>query len=171
MRLVLIGNSGSGKSTLARWLASQTHAALLDLDTVAWLPEQVAIARPAEQARALVRQHCAANEHWVVEGCYTSLANVALEHQPRLLFLNPGLEHCTANCKARPWEPHKYPSKEAQDEYLQPLLHWVSDYYTRDGDLSYAAHRVCFDSYVGPKEELTQQLPMRGWDSILERAR
>lgn len=150
MRLVLIGNSGSGKSTLARWLASQTHAALLDLDTVAWLPEQVAIARPAEQARALVRQHCAANEHWVVEGCYTSLANVALEHQPRLLFLNPGLEHCTANCKARPWEPHKYPSKEAQDEYLQ---------------------RACFDSYVGPKEELTQQLPMRGWHSILERAR
>ncbi len=75
-----------------------------------------------------------------------------------LIFLNPGLEACLANCRSRPWEPHKYASKQEQDKNLQFLLSWVVDYYTRSGSLSLKAHMLCFQAYAGPKHEL-QSLP------------
>src|SRR5262249_49343741 len=50
MRIAIIGNSGSGKSTLAQWLAERTGASLLDLDTVAWVPGQIAVPRAPEDA-------------------------------------------------------------------------------------------------------------------------
>ena len=157
MRVAVLGNSGSGKSTLARSLAARSQAALLDLDMVAWEPGQIAVARSPEVAKADVRAFCSGHEHWVLEGCYASLVNVALEYSPLLLFLNPGEEQCLMNCRARPWEAHKYASKKEQDERLAFLLSWVSEYYTRSGDMSLSAHRACFDAYSGDKEELRIQ--------------
>jgi len=155
MRAAILGNSGSGKSTLACWLASRAGARQLDLDTIAWEPNQVAVARSADLARADVDAFCAANEHWVIEGCYASLVEVALNHKPLLIFLDPGEAQCLANCRARPWEPHKYSSKSEQDERLAMLLGWVSQYYVRTGDMSLAGHRNFFDRYDGPKRQLT----------------
>jgi adenylate kinase family enzyme len=160
VRIAVLGNSGSGKSTLATWLAVRSGAALLDLDTVAWLPGQIAVERPAAEAQALVRSFCASSEIWVVEGCYTRLTKAALERRPLLLFMNPGLAQCIENCRSRPWEPHKYASKQEQDERLEFLLTWVADYYTRSGDLSLAEHRACFDSYLGPKHEITSRVQL-----------
>lgn len=160
MRIALLGNSGSGKSTLATFLARRSGAALLDLDTVAWEPGKIAVARSPQDAACDVRAFCGGHEHWVVEGCYASLVTVALAFLPRLLFLNPGEEQCLANCRARPWEPHKYSSREEQDRHLSFLLDWVRDYYVRDGDLSLAGHRQCFEQYTGPKAEIREQLPL-----------
>ncbi len=157
-RIAILGNSGSGKSTLARSLAARMRAPLLDLDTVAWEPGQVAAARSSEAAQADVRAFCAAHERWVVEGCYASLIDAALEASPLLIFLNPGEEQCLANCRARPWEAHKFASKQEQDERLDFLLSWVRDYYVREGDMSLAGHRACFDAYSGAKEERTTQI-------------
>jgi adenylate kinase family enzyme len=156
MRIAILGNSGSGKSTLARWLAERTGATLLDLDSVAWEPGQVAAHRSEAAAEADVRAFCAAGSNWVVEGCYANLVRVALDFEPRLLFLNPGEDRCIANCNSRPWEPHKYPSKEEQDERLSFLLSWVAEYYTRGGEMSLSAHTECFRAYRGPKHELTK---------------
>jgi hypothetical protein len=86
-----------------------------------------------------------------VEGCYASLIREALAFRPRLLFLDPGLAQCVEYCRRRPWEPHKYRSKEMQDQYLEPLLSWVAAYYTRDGDVSLAAHEECYRAYDGSK--------------------
>jgi adenylate kinase family enzyme len=160
VRIAVLGNSGSGKSTLARYLAAQSNAALLDLDSVAWIPGQIAVERPAAEAEAQVRSFCAASKDWIVEGCYTRLTKAALEYRPLLLFLNPGLAQCIDNCRSRPWEPHKYVSKQEQDERLEFLLKWVADYYTRSGDLSYAEHRACFDAYAGPKQEIKCRLQL-----------
>lgn len=157
MRCAILGNSGSGKSTLARWLSGQFNAARLDLDTVAWEPNRIAVARLPAAAQADVREFCSRHSDWAIEGCYASLVAVALEYSPLLLFLNPGEEQCLANCRARPWEAHKYASKQEQDERLAFLLSWVSAYYTRDGEMSLTGHRACFDSYSGPKWELTAQ--------------
>ena len=105
----------------------------------------------------------------MLEGCYASLVQAALEFSPFLLFLNPGVGQCLANCRARPWEMHKYSSKDEQDERLAFLLRWVQEYYTRDGDMSLAAHRACFDAYHGPKEELGAQCePEALWAKISE---
>ena len=154
MRIAILGNSGSGKSTLARWLAEQSGAALMDLDTIAWEPNQIAVPRSASDASADVQSFCSVNDGWVIEGCYANLVRAAFRFKPLLLLLNPGKEQCISNCQSRPWEPHKYSSKAQQDERLSFLLAWVSDYYTRDGDMSLSAHVECFRAYTGPKKEL-----------------
>jgi len=155
MRIAIVGNSGSGKSTLAARLAGDTEILVLDLDTVAWEPKKIAVPRAAGEAAADVRTFCNANEHWIVEGCYASLIESALEFEPQLLVLEPGLEQCLSNCRARPWEPHKYASKEEQDEHLAFLLEWVAEYYSRDDDMSLAAHQRVFEGYDGPKQWLS----------------
>jgi adenylate kinase family enzyme len=154
MRVAILGNSGSGKSTLAGTIATASGAPSLDLDTVAWEPGQSAVERTEDHARADVRAFCSSNEAWVVEGCYANLIETALEYTPKLIFMNPGLEACLTNCKIRPWEPHKYASKQEQDSNLKFLLSWVADYYTRNGPLSFSAHKSCFCAYPGPKLEL-----------------
>lgn len=92
---------------------------------------------------------------WVIDGCYGEPIDAAAAHCTELVFLNPGIEICLANSRRRPWEPHKYASKEAQDAMLPALLDWVRGYYVRDDPWSYAQHRRLFDAFAGPKRELT----------------
>lgn len=155
MRISILGNSGSGKSTLARCLASHSGAPVLDLDTVAWVAGQIAVAREPADAENEVRTYCRAHTDWIIEGCYANLIRASFGYHPKLVFLNPGKESCCNHCRARPWEPHKYPSKEEQDQRLAFLLTWVGEYYTRTGDMSLEGHRAVFEEYPGPKIELT----------------
>jgi len=155
VRVAIIGNSGSGKTTLARRIIGDEGTSVLDLDTVAWEPDQIAVARPVEAAVEDVRAFGKAHESWIIEGCYAGLIEVGLEFSPHLLVLEPGLEQCVANCEARPWEPHKYASMEEQDEKLPFLLDWIEAYYSRDGDMSLKAHRTLFENYTGPKQWLS----------------
>lgn len=111
--------------------------------------------RPAVDAQAEVREFCCGQDRWIVEGCYAELIAAALESNPKLLFLNPGLQVCLENCRTRPWEPHKYPSIQEQNANLMSLLSWVAEYYTRTGDLSLRGHIDCFALYLGVKRELT----------------
>lgn len=153
-RVAIIGNAGSGKSTLARRLAAELRAPVLDLDRVAWEPGKPAQPRaPAEAVRA-VREFCAQHESWVIEGCYGDLVQAVLDSAVELVFLNRSVERCIAQCRARPWEPHKWATKEAQDAHLDCLLEWVRGYATRDDPLSLRAHRRIFDAYTGPKREV-----------------
>jgi adenylate kinase family enzyme len=151
VRVAIVGNSGSGKSTLAKRLAEEHGVDALDLDTVAWEPGKIAVPRDPKAALADVESFCSSRPAWVVEGCYADLVAAALKHGPELVFADPGEEECLRRCRARPWEPHKYPSKAEQDAKLEFLLSWVSDYYRREGPLSYAAHRALYDAYAGPK--------------------
>lgn len=155
MRIAIFGNSGSGKSTLARAFASTYGMRALDLDTVAWEPRKIAVPRGEEIALRDVTRFCNSRADWVVEGCYGKLIEATLSHAPLLLFVEPGVQACLANCRSRPWEPHKYASKHEQDVKLEFLLAWVSKYYTRQGELSLGAHQALFDSYRGPKRKLT----------------
>lgn len=154
MRIAIVGNSGSGKSTLARQLAEAYPLAPLDLDTITWEPGRIAVARAADAAALDLAAFTSSHEAWVVEGCYAGLVRQALASSPILLFIDPGVEACLANCRRRPWEPHKYATKAAQDQQLEFLLAWVRDYDTRDGDLSLTAHRALFEAYRGPKLRL-----------------
>lgn len=147
LRVVIVGNSGSGKSTLSKRL-ELPH---LDLDTLAWDPGPKR--RAIEQSRRELEPFIA-EDTWVVEGCYADLAAIALERATHLLFLHPGTEACIANAKERPWEPHKYASKEAQDANLAMLIEWIRDYETRTDELSLHAHRQLYGSYSGNKREL-----------------
>lgn len=155
-RFAIIGNAGSGKSTLAWQLAGEMDLALLDLDIVAWEPDRIAVPRPDAAAAADVHAFCRTYPRWVLEGCYPGLIAEALKYRPHLLLLDPGLDQCLANCRARPWEPHKYRSRAEQDRKLGMLMAWVEGYYHRDGDISLAAHEALFEAYRGPKQRLSR---------------
>ena len=158
MRVAIIGNSGSGKSTLAHELARAQDLAMLDLDTVAWEPDRIAVPRDRQQALAQVRAFGSRTSQWVVEGCYAGLTRAALPHASLLLFLEPGVQACIANCHSRPWEPHKFRSPQEQDRHFALLLDWVRTYYRRDGDASLREHQALFDAFDGPKHKLTGRM-------------
>jgi adenylate kinase family enzyme len=151
MRIVILGNAGSGKSTLAKSIARIQRVPMLDLDTLVWEPDQVAVERPDSVVFPDLAQFCRESDDWVIEGCYGDLVEAVLPNRPLLIFLEPGQDVCVANCRARPWEPHKYRTKQEQDDHLEDLLGWVRSYYDLDGSMSLAGHRRLFEAYAGPK--------------------
>jgi adenylate kinase family enzyme len=154
MKVLIFGNSGSGKSTMAREWAVTHGLAHLDLDSIVWEPGQVAVPRAPEAVAADLQAFLAAHPRWVVEGCYGELIEAAASACTELVFLNPGLAQCLAHNQARPWEPHKYASRAAQDAMLPALQAWVAGYYERDDAWSYRAHRRIFDAFEGVKREV-----------------
>lgn len=153
MKTLIFGNSGSGKSTLALRLAQDHCLAHLDLDAIVWEPGKIAVPRGPEAVAESLQAFISSHMRWVIEGCYGELIEAASIHCTELIFLNPGLGTCLEHNRHRPWEPHKYSSKHAQDEMLGNLQTWVADYYERQDQWSYHAHRRIFDAFTGYKCE------------------
>jgi len=65
------------------------------------------------------------------------------------------IEDCINNAKKRPWEPHKYESKQAQDKNLEMLLNWITDYTKREDTFSRKSHLEFFESFHAKKTKLT----------------
>lgn len=154
MRILVFGNSGSGKSTLAGRVALDLRGFHLDLDTIAWKDDEPGIREDEFVSIQKLDSFMRANEKWVIEGCYSSLLAEAARQASLLIFLNPGIETCLQNCRSRPWEEHKYSSKEEQDRNLEVLMNWVREYETRDDEFSLAEHQRIFDSFDGKKMEI-----------------
>ncbi|HXR98841.1 MAG TPA: hypothetical protein VN709_13450 [Terriglobales bacterium] len=162
-RIVIIGNSGSGKSTLAMRLTRTRGLAHLDLDTLAWEPVMPPLRRPLGDSAREIDAFAVTNPGWVIEGCYADLVTVVLPLCTLLIFLNPGVEACVQNARARPWEPHKYPSKAAQDANLDTLISWVHEYGRRADVFSLAAHRSLYDGFDRDKIEFTSLEEAASW--------
>ncbi len=151
-RVVIFGNSGSGKSTRARSLGLP-H---LDLDTLAWEPGLPPTRRELAASTADIETFVAANPTWVIEGCYADLLDLVVPDATDVIFLDLSVEACVANARARPWEPHKYESREAQDANLDMLVDWIRQYPVRDDTFSRDAHEALFDRAAGRKHHMTQ---------------
>ena len=132
------------------------NRAHLDLDTIAWEEGSAPSRRPLEDSHRELDLFLDANTHWVIEGCYADLINLVLPHSPEIVFLDLPVSACVSNARARPWEPHKYASPEAQDANLAMLIDWISDYDNREDVFSRAAHEAIFDAYSGKKTRLTR---------------
>jgi adenylate kinase family enzyme len=150
--IVVYGNSGSGKTTMARELAA-AGLAHLDLDLIAW--DTPGVRRPLSESVTALEEFVATHPDCVIEGCYADLVEAALPWCSELRFLNPGVEACLRNCRARPWEPEKYASAAEQDERLAYLLEWVAQYGVRDDEYSLRRHREVFAGFGGPRREYT----------------
>ena len=159
-RILIFGNSGSGKSTLAAALAREAALDHLDLDTLAWDRVSPNQRRPLVASVADLDAFIRAHDKWVVEGCYSDLISSAIPHCTKLIFLNPGIESCIQNCRNRPWEPHKYPSPEAQDKNLEMLIGWIREYEAREDEFGLRSHRQLFDGFQGDKMEITGKRPV-----------
>lgn len=122
-RIVIFGNSGSGKSTYAKDQSAILDCSHMDLDTVAWdSGAETPTRRSLEVSRLDILTFINSECSWVVEGCYADLLEIAMVHATEIIFLNPGTEACVENARNRPWEPHKYSSREAQDANLGMLI-------------------------------------------------
>jgi adenylate kinase family enzyme len=154
-RILIYGNSGSGKTTMARATAEALGVPHLDLDGIAWASASPPVRRELAATVALLEEYVGANPAWVIEGCYGDIIAAATKHCTELRFLNPGVEACVAHCLQRPWEPHKFPTREAQDAMLVALLPWVREYETRTDEYGLAYHRAVFDAFQGTKKEYT----------------
>ncbi|WP_333973618.1 AAA family ATPase [Alteromonas mediterranea] len=155
-KILIFGNSGSGKSTLARHLRETRGLAHLDLDTLAWKLTSPPERKPIEESDQEIKAFTASNETWVIEGCYTDLLKLVEAQSTEIVFMNLPIESCIANAKARPWEPHKYDTKQAQDDNLPMLIDWIAQYTKRDDTFSYTAHQQFYESYSGSKRMVTQ---------------
>lgn len=149
--IVIFGNSGSGKSTFANHLSEKHNIAHLDLDTLAWTPSDP----PTRQSLDIVNRdiHAFMDRHtsWVIEGCYSDILEMVIPHANDMYFLNLSIEKCIENAKKRPWEPHKYSSKEQQDANLDMLIDWIKAYPTRTDTFSQTAHQTLFNEFRGTK--------------------
>ena len=156
----MFGNSGAGKSTLAVHLAANHGLSHLDLDTLAWEPHPPPRRRPIRDSAADLEAFMASQDSWVIEGCYSDLLEVTLPHCTRMIFLNPGVDACVANCRSRPWEPHKYETPEEQDANLAMLIAWVKEYETRDDVFSLRSHRQLFEGFGWEKIEHSENVAL-----------
>ena len=155
MRQILIfGNSGSGKSTLARKLSQSDNLSHLDLDSLAWQPTNPPVRKPLEESKAKILEFIETSRGWVIEGCYTDLLEIAEPYSSEAIFMDLPIASCVENAKRRPWEPHKYKSKAAQDDNLDMLIDWIQAYATREDTFSESAHRRLFDNYGGQKRQI-----------------
>lgn len=154
-KTLIFGNSGAGKSTLAKALAKANNLAHLDLDTLAWLPSDPPERKPLQDSAQLIAEFVSRHKRWVIEGCYTDLLECAAPASYEIIYLDLTIEDCIENAKKRPWEPHKYPTKKAQDANLDMLLHWIRDYDVRTDTFSKTAHEHFYENYVNKKRRIT----------------
>lgn len=150
-KLIIFGNSGSGKSTLATGLSEAYALTHLDLDTIAWQPTMPPQRRPIPESWADIEAFLQQHQGWVIEGCYGDLLSLLLPFASQIIYLDLPVELCIANARNRPWEPHKYPSKQAQDANLAMLIDWIAQYSSREDSFSASAHGALFAAFDGPK--------------------
>lgn len=150
-KILIFGNSGSGKSTFAKALSAKHGLAHLDLDTLAWQATEPPQREPLAVSQSQITEFTALNNAWVIEGCYSDLLEMALPFSNEMIYMNLPIASCIENARNRPWEPHKYPSKEAQDRNLDMLVEWIADYSVRTDTFSEAAHHALYENYAGSK--------------------
>ncbi|EPJ49926.1 MAG: hypothetical protein OFPI_21860 [Osedax symbiont Rs2] len=157
-KILIFGNSGSGKSTLAKQLSAEYNLVHLDLDSLAWQDCTAPIRKPLADSKVQIDAFICANTGWVIEGCYADLIVFAQGASDQAIFLDLSVKACIENAKKRPWEAHKYPSKQAQQRNLPMLLQWITDYYSRQGCFSHSAHLEFYQQYQGEKRIIRENL-------------
>jgi adenylate kinase family enzyme len=159
--VLIIGNSSSGKSTMAKDLSSLDSLTHLDLDTVAWLSSSPPTRKEKSESMALIDSFIQSHQRSVIEGCYGDLIEMVLPYADELIFLDTSKERCIQNAKSRPFEPHKYATKEAQDINLDMLIEWISSYETREDSLSKKYHERVFNEYSGVKRRIKTEVKIK----------
>ena len=152
---MIFGNSSSGKSTLAKKLCISEKLFHLDLDTLAWLPTVPPERKPLAESESEISDFINSNTGWVIEGCYSDLLEMAIPSSNELIFMNIPVELCVENARNRPWELHKYESKEAQDSNLNMLIEWISLYSERTDVFSKSTHTTLYEKYPRKKSIVT----------------
>jgi adenylate kinase family enzyme len=145
-RTVIIGNSGSGKSTLAEAIASLVHIPVIDLDLLHWEQDGYG-AKRNEDARKMALD-VSNQPHWIIEGVFGWLAEIALPKATALVWLDFPWSLCRAGLLARGLR-RGATSRDAGD-----LMKWAEAYWSRQTPSSFAGHSKIFNDFSGAKLRL-----------------
>jgi adenylate kinase family enzyme len=146
-RIIVIGNSGSGKTTLAAQMAAVMGCRNVALDDIYW-EGPAGVKKRVEPAAKQMTAAVAATPHWVIEGVFGWLVDVAMPRATTLIWLDLPWAECKAGIEAR--GPQYSPS---QAEY-EALLEWAAAYWSRDTSSSEAGHARIFKAFAGNKVAL-----------------
>jgi len=118
---------------------------------LAWLPVDPPERESLAVSREKIEAFTSKNKSWVIEGCYTDLLEIVCPEVTEIIYLNLAVELCIENARKRPWEPHKYTTKKAQDDNLSMLIEWITQYIKRDDKFSHKSHIEFYESFTGKK--------------------
>ena len=149
-RTVIVGNCGAGKSTLAEKLAHIVNVPAIALDQFHWEEGGYGRKRNEELAKTLVRD-VAATSHWIIEGVFGWLAEVALPRATALIWLDIPWNVCRENLVQRPMLPGATVRDHAE------LLAWAEAYWDRQTPSSFTGHARLFAEFSGPKLKLSDR--------------
>jgi hypothetical protein len=127
----------------------------LDLDTLAWEPTNPPQRRLLPESRREIIEFINTSAGWVIEGCYSDLLEMGLPYANEIIFMDLPVDLCIENARSRPWEPHKYDSKQAQDSNLNMLIDWIAEYPWRTDTFSRASHVALYERFSGRKRRVT----------------
>ncbi|MCH5157501.1 MAG: DNA topology modulation protein FlaR [Clostridiales bacterium] len=125
MKIQIIGYSGSGKSTLARKLGEITDIPVLHLDNTHFYGDWQE--RTVEEQAQIVRDFMAANDSWIIDGNYTSVATERFDMTDMTVFMDFNRWHCffSAYRRARKYRNTNRPDLPCPDKFDRSFRRWI----------------------------------------------
>ena len=125
MKIQIIGYSGSGKSTLARKLGEIASIPVLHLDSTHFYGDWQE--REAEEQAKIVRDFISANDSWVIDGNYTSVATERFAMTDITIFMDFNRWFCflAAYRRSRKYRGVVRPDLGMPEKFDRSFRHWI----------------------------------------------
>lgn len=143
-RTLIMGNGGCGKTWLAGKIGNVLGHQVIHLDDLHWEPGNYGIARDRALRDEDVQTAIEA-DHWIMEGVYGQIIQMALGRITTLIWLDLPEDECIANIRQRGIQGGGSQTR------FQDLLQWVAEYRSRMNWNSFEGHKRLFDVFSGPK--------------------
>ena len=125
MKIQIIGYAGSGKSTLAKRLGEIAGVPVLHLDSTHFYGDWQE--RDAEEQAAIVREFLAANDSWVIDGNFTSVATERFAMTDMTIFLDFNRVFCffSAFRRSRKYRGRARPDLGVVEKFDRSFRRWL----------------------------------------------
>ena len=125
MKIQIIGYSGSGKSTLARQLGDIAGIPVLHLDNTHFYGDWQE--RTAEEQAEIVRAFMAANDSWIIDGNFTSVATERFAMSDMTIFLDFNRWTCfwAAYRRSRKYRGQVRPDLGCTEKFDRSFRRWI----------------------------------------------
>jgi len=128
LKIQIIGFSGSGKSYLAKKLADHYDLPLLYIDTVQFYDDWKE--RNTEEKNIIVKEFLSQNEHWVIDGNYSTVAVERFSQSDLTIYLKYNRIYCYFQSLKR-YLKHKGKKRESLGCIEKSILNFKCGFYLK----------------------------------------